>query len=236
MMTYSPILIAHIAGGMIAVLAGSMALVVRKGGRVHRRSGDVFVISMLIMAAGGAYIAFTKSQNFNVFAGTLTFYLVSTATLTVMRKPNKAGRAELVFLLIALAAGITSLTFAVRAQSRGHAIGYTIFALIALLSSAGDIRMLLRGGLDGAQRLVRHIWRMCFALFVAAGSFFLGTAGDPVMRRSGLRATLFTPAIRKTHLPQVPVIIIVVISLFWLFRVLFSNAYKKPRAAVPEVS
>ena len=84
-MTYTPMLVVHIAGGMIAVLAGSMALVVRKGSRLHRRSGDVFAISMLFMAAAGAYIALRKSQSFNVFAGTLTFYLVATAALVVMR-------------------------------------------------------------------------------------------------------------------------------------------------------
>ncbi len=42
-MTYSPVLIVHICGGIIGVLSGSTALVVRKGSLLHRRSGDVFV-------------------------------------------------------------------------------------------------------------------------------------------------------------------------------------------------
>jgi hypothetical protein len=71
---------------------------------------------------------------------------------------------------------------------------------------------------------------MCIALFIAAGSFFLGTASDPVLRRTGLRATLFTPAIRKTHLPEVPVLIIVLLTVFWLCRVWFTKAYKGPSA------
>ena len=87
--------------------------------------------------------------------------------------------------------------------------------------------MLIRGGVSGVQRLVRHIWRMGFALFVAAGSFFLGTASDPVMRKSGLRATIFTKEIRATHLPQVPVLIIVVLTIFWLIGFAFPNAYRK---------
>ena len=228
-MTYTPMLVVHIAGGMIAVLAGSIALVVRKGSRRHRSTGDVFVISMLFMASGGAYIALRKSQPFNVFAGTLTFYLVSTAALVVMRKPRQNGRLEFAFMLVALAAGIIALVFALRAPNKGSVIGYSVFAAIALLSAAGDIRMLIRGGVAGAQRLVRHIWRMGFALFVAAGSFFLGTASDPVMRKSGLRATIFTKEIRATHLPQVPVIIIVVLTIFWLIRVRYSAAYRTPR-------
>jgi hypothetical protein len=226
-MTYTPMLIVHIAGGFIAVLAGCMALVVRKGSRLHRRSGDVFVIAMLLMASGGAYIALRKSQPFNVFAGTFTFYLVATAALVVLRKPKQNGRLEFALMLVALAAGITALAFALQTQVKAHVIGYGIFATIALLSAAGDIRMLIRGGVAGVQRLVRHIWRMGFALFIAAGSLFLGTASDPVLRKTGLRATIFTKEIRATHLPQVPVILIVVLTIFWLIRVRFPYAHRK---------
>jgi uncharacterized membrane protein len=226
-MTYTPMLVVHIAGGLIAVLSGCTALFVRKGSRLHRRSGDVFVISMLLMAVGGAYIAFVKSQTFNVFAGTFTFYLVSTAALVVLRGPKQNGRLEFAFMLVALAAGLTAIAFAFQAKRKGDVIGYAIFATINLLSAAADIRMLLRGGVAGAQRLVRHIWRMGFALFIAAGSLFLGTASDPVLRKTGLRATIFTKEIRATHLPQVPVIIIVVLTIFWLIRVRFPNAYRK---------
>src|SRR4051794_37579830 len=226
-MTYTPMLVVHIAGGFIAVLSGCLALVVRKGSRLHRRSGDVFVISMLVMAAGGAYIALRKSQPFNVFAGTLTFYLVSTAALIVLRKPKQNGRLEFALMLVASAAGFTALAFALQAQKKGDAIGYSIFAAIALLSAAGDIRMLIRGGVAGVQRLVRHIWRIGFALFIAAGSLFLGTASDPVLRKTGLRATIFTKEVRATHHPQVPVLIIVVLTIFWLIRVRFPKARQK---------
>ena len=46
---------------------------------------------------------------------------------------------------------------------------------VAVLAAAGDVRMLVRGGVFGAQRVARHLWRMCFGLFIATGSF-LGTA------------------------------------------------------------
>ncbi len=235
-MTYSPVLIVHICGGIIGVLSGSTALVVRKGSRPHRRSGDVFVISMLSMAAAGAYVAFTKSQPTNVIAGVFTFYLVATAWLTVMRKEKETGRVEFALLLIGLAAGTSSLIVGWEAahSAAGLEAGdsaplYVVFGSVALLAVAGDIRMLIRGGVAGAQRLVRHLWRMGVALFIAAGSFFLGTASDPVLRRTGLRATLFTPAIRKTHLPALPVLMIVILTIFWLCRVMFTNAYKNPR-------
>jgi len=117
---------------------------------------------------------------------------------------------------------------------------YFVFGSVALLAIAGDIRMLRMGGLAGARRLLRHLWRMCVALFIAAGSFFLGMADDPVLRRSGLRATLFTPAVRGTHLPEAPVLIIIVLTIFWVLRVKFAKPYKdlatKRPAAMPPAS
>ena len=34
--------------------------------------------------------------------------------------------------------------------------------------------MLMRSGVLGPKRIRRHLWRMCFGLFIATGSFFLG--------------------------------------------------------------
>ena len=232
-MTYSPILILHIAGGLIAIVAGFIALFVRKGGRLHRKSGDVFVIAMLFMAAAGAYAAVIKSQPVNVVAGTFTFYLVASAWLTVRRKANEKGRMEVGLLLLALSACAGAAFLAWQAShmaKRGGPAPYVVFGLITFLSASGDIRLLIRGGVAGAQRIVRHVWRMGLALFVATGSFFLGMAGDPVARKVGLRATLFTAEVRKTRLPLVPVLIVVVLTIFWLFRVKLSKRYKTAAA------
>lgn len=233
-MTYSPALVVHILGGIAGVLSGFTALVVRKGSPLHRKSGDVFVIAMLSMAAAGAYVAITKSQAMNIVAGGFTFYLVATAWLTVTRKSSETGRMEWILLFLGLVAGATSLVFGWQAahpadDSKSGALvaPYFIFGGVAVLATAGDIRMLMRGGVSGAKRLVRHLWRMCIALFIATASFFLGASNDPVLRRTGLRATLFTPAIRKTHLPEVPVLIVLILTIFWVCRVMFSRAYKE---------
>lgn len=236
-MTYSPILVVHILGGMVGVASGSTALVVRKGGPTHRRAGAVFVIAMLFMGAAGAIAAIVKAQGTNVMAGVFTCYLVATAALTVRRRPSTTGRAEVALLCFGLAIGLSGLALGWAASrqllplGRGDsAAGYVVFGILTLLFVSGDVRMLVRGGVAGSQRLVRHLWRMSFALFIAAGSFFLGTASDPVLRKSGLRATLFTPAIRKTGLPAVPVLIIVALTVYWLWRVQSGRNARKATA------
>jgi hypothetical protein len=45
-------------------------------------------------------------------------------------------------------------------------------AAIMILAALGDLRVMRSGALRGRARLARHLWRMCFALFIAAGSFF----------------------------------------------------------------
>jgi len=45
---------------------------------------------------------------------------------------------------------------------------------VALLAGIGDWRMIRAGGIRGTRKIARHLWRMCFALFIASGSFFLG--------------------------------------------------------------
>jgi hypothetical protein len=49
---------------------------------------------------------------------------------------------------------------------------YFFLATVMILAAAGDVRVLRFGVPRGGPRLARHLWRMCFALFIAAGSFF----------------------------------------------------------------
>ena len=54
----------------------------------------------------------------------------------------------------------------------GVPVGMTFFmGSVMVLAGAGDVRMLLRGGVLGAKRIARHLWRMCLALFIATGPF-----------------------------------------------------------------
>ena len=91
---------------------------------------------------------------------------------------------------------------------------YFFLGSVARLSAAGDVRMLVRGGVSGAQRIARHLRRMCFALFIAAGSFFLG------------QPQVFPAALRKTNLLFIPAFLPLLLMIFWLFRVRFTNAYQ----------
>jgi hypothetical protein len=223
----SPLVFVHVGSGILGMFAGFVALFARKGALVHRSVGTAFFISMLVLSLSGAYLAaFVKPNIGNVLGGVLTFYMVATGWQTIRRTEGRVGLIEVGLLLVALgyAAGAISMAFQARNSATGLAAGYPaplyfFFASIALLSATGDLRMLLGGGVVAAKRIARHLWRMCVALLIATFSFFFG--------RSGIRAVLFTEPVRKTHLPEVPVVIICVVMLYWVWRVVFTNEYKR---------
>jgi hypothetical protein len=74
--------------------------------------------------------------------------------------------------------------------------------------------------LAGALALSRHLWRMCFALFIAATSFFLG------------QADLFPAELRHPALLGLPVLVVLGAMVYWLWRVRFRSALRQAWAAV----
>jgi hypothetical protein len=114
-----------------------------------------------------------------VFAGLLTAYFVGTALTTVRRPSRWTGWFNGAALIVAGWMGLGSIFRGVEAfRSPGGVLNGVPFpmhfflATIFLLAAAGDARVLRAGPLRGGPRLARHLWRMCFALFIAAGSFF----------------------------------------------------------------
>ena len=215
-----PILVLHICAGILGLLSGAAALSFRKGCRWHRVAGNVFFVSMLGMSTAGAYLAFMKHQMNNVFGGVLAFYLVTTAWATGRRRDGETSIFDWGALLVVLAVGAIILTygFEVANSPTGSKDGvpagmYFFLGSVALLSAAGDVRMLVRGGVFGVHRIARHLWRMCFSLFIATGSFFLG------------QQQVFPHWLRKTKVLFLPAILPLILLIFWLCRVRFTNVH-----------
>ena len=231
-MLVSPLLPVHISAGVVGILSGSAAMSFRKGSPRHALAGKVFVIAMMTMSSSAVYLALTKHQMGNVLGGTFAFYLVTTAWLTARRGDGETSLFDWGALLIPLLVGIglwisgLQVVYGHARSTDGIPVGMHFFmGSVMVLAAAGDVRMLLRGGVFGAQRIVRHLWRMCFGLFVATGSFFLG------------QQQVFPAWLRKTNVLFVPALLPLVLLIFWLFRVWFTSTYrKKPLVAQSEAS
>lgn len=84
----------HIAAGSIAIVAGFVALHALKGAKLHRKSGTIFVYAMLLMSSSAAVAATALGEELNAAQGALTFYLVTTALLTVRPRDRLSRRVD----------------------------------------------------------------------------------------------------------------------------------------------
>jgi uncharacterized membrane protein len=206
---------AHISMGTMGLVSGAASMAFRKGSRLHRAAGNVFFVSMLILGGSGAFMAIVFTPNMgNVMGGTMACYLVATAWATVIRKPGQTGRFEIAAALAALGIGVTAITFAFLAATSPNGlfasyppVVYSVFASIALLATVLDARMIARGGLVGAARTTRHLWRMCLTFFIATGSFFFG------------QPKFVPPFLRELGLVPILGLLPLVLLLYWLIRI-----------------
>lgn len=209
------IYVVHIMAGSLGLLAGYVALYAAKGATLHRKSGTLFVYAMLTMSLGGLTIATVRgvAPAINVPVGLLTAYLVITSLTTI--RPLPAGSRWLAIggMLVAFGVFLTDLTFGIQGLANGGkrngipTFPFFIFAVVGLLGGVGDVRMMRSGPLRGAPRIARHLWRMCFALFIAALSFFIG------------QSKVIPEPIRILPLLALPVLAVLVTMFYWLWRV-----------------
>ena len=205
----------HVAMGVAALAAGYVAIAARKGGTLHRRSGVVFVYTMIAMGLAAVGIAIYEGKD-DVASGALTAYLVFTALTTVkpVRGVGRRAPIGLMLLAFAFAAGGFARAFTALEMPGNHIEGVPagmmfFMSSIVLLAAIGDARLIRAGGIQGTRRLARHLWRMCFALFIASGSFV-----------SQLVMMKFMPEWMRS----VPVIVALaaaplVVLLYWMWRV-----------------
>jgi uncharacterized membrane protein len=218
-----PLLILHILGGTIGLLSGTFAIVVTKGSRLHRASGNVFTIAMLTLASSALWLAILKSQHGNIIGSIVTFYMITTAWLAGRRR--NIGGLDWAALLVGIGGAAAVITFGfltLHHPDKNAPVGMCFFlGAVLLLATAGDIRMLVRGAIAGRQRITRHLWRMCFGLFIATGSFFLG---QQQVFPAFLRGSVFLTVLAVLPFP---------IMIYWLVRVRFSKAYKVQPPSTP---
>jgi uncharacterized membrane protein len=216
-MTLLPI---HIIAGVIGLVSGAIALSARKGAKLHRKGGMIFVYAMMVVAITGTVMGALISEMAAVIPGMITFYLVLTSWLTVRRPVLNFHWIDFGAMLLGLTVSIASFSYGFTADGQPTVL-YFIFGAVALLATLGDLRMMLAGGIQGAHRIARHLWRMCIALFLAAISLFIG------------QAQVFPEMLRNSGLLPIPVLLVLFLMFYWLVRVLFTKWYRRFQQPVP---
>ena len=200
----------HVAAGGLALVLGAVALSVKKGGTIHRRSGLLFVYATLVMGISASILG-------NVLGGLMPVYFVGTALTTVRTVSPWTRRINVAALTVAVGLALVDIVGGVKAfnSPRGFLNGvpflmFFFLAAVMILAATGDVRIMRFGMPRGGPRLARHLWRMCFALFIAAGSFF-----SVRERVAKILPVPFTTAPMRA----LPILLLFGAMFYWLWRV-----------------
>lgn len=212
----------HLVIGMLAVTAALLAFAARKGGKVHRLSGYIYI------AAVGVVCLTSISMLRNVFIPPLFMavftaaYCVGGAWLALRRRTSAVLAAEAGLTLFEIAGLVIFLQIAFRAVSEGIVPPFApyVIAAIPVLLLVGDVNWFARQKQRAKLRVSRHLSRMVWGFMVV------------------LRAPLVELAAAGAPIPP-PVFlagpIILALAMIWYFRRRYvragSGAGSRPKAA-----
>ena len=211
------IVLIHACACGLSLATGAAAMVLPKGERHHRIAGDIFLTAMLCLSASGAWIALRQMETATMLANVLGFYLVATGWVAAVRREGRPGLFDRAALLVAALAGAAGLLLgsgtlhAPGLLTAAQADACLVLGAVALLAAALDLRMLAAGGISGALRIARHLWRMCGAMGIATASLILG------------QQDLLPAELRGSTLLDIPLLLILAVMVYWLLRVLVNG-------------
>lgn len=211
----------HIVAGSLAMIFGFAALIFNKGSKNHRRAGNVFFITMLAMASTGAAMAYLNTRSLSVVAGMLTLYLVITAWTTVKTPAGTIKFNDYITLILGIIICVFGIVWGLEGIENGGvkdgfpASMYIVFGSIAGIGALFDLKLIVQKGISGKHRIIRHLWRMTFGLWMAVTSFFLG------------QQQVFPDSMKGSLILTVPVFAVLLILVFWFFKVLFGKRFQR---------
>jgi uncharacterized membrane protein len=204
----------HIAAGIAAILLGVIAVAARKGARVHLAAGMWFAVAMLVLGVTASILEpFRTPRPGSPITGLFVCYFVATSWVSARRRDGRTGKFEMLAAAVALGTGAVMIWAGFTGRSSTPVGSGPVFILGGLCLTAGllDLRVVLRKRLSAGERIRRHLWRMCFAFFIATGSFFLG------------QQKVMPAAVRGSPVLFVLAFAPFAVMLFWLVRLRFAN-------------
>jgi hypothetical protein len=228
MLNISLLMAMHMLTGSVVVLSGAMALLLSKGSSQHKMAGRLFVGSIILMGpvvAAEAWLLPGRISSLGILFVFFIIYLVVSAWLTIHRSEPGIGPLDILAPVFALCISIAGLIMgydAVSNPSEAEALppneAYFFFSALAFVAMLLDANNLKSGGVRGKHRIVRHVWRMSCALFFTTSSLFTGPG-----------SIVFPESVRGNPLLSIPQMLVVIIAIFWIYRLLFSKQRSLPK-------
>jgi uncharacterized protein (TIGR03435 family) len=184
----------HITGGTVALLSMFLPIISRKGGRLHRRSGWVFVIGMTIvsitavMLAGHEFLAGASEGArvggaFLLYVAILTGAGVSAGVRVLGARQRTAPHRHPWDLSVATLLTASALVLAAYGLAIGQALLIS-FSIVGVINGGGQLAYWLRPPSAPMHWWYEHMNQMLGACIAATTAFLVNNAG-----RIGLQNT-----------------------------------------------
>ena len=181
------LLLLHILSGTIALAAAGLAVGSTKGGRLHRRSGNIYTLAMLITGASALVLSIVNPNAFLFAVGVFSLYLVFTGWRAAMLRDGRPRLADHAGGGVMALAGVGMLGWGAQGLIAGtgaQPVILLVFGSIGLTFALMDWRDWARGPVTGKARIARHLGRMLggtIATITAAGVVNLSFLPDLVV-------------------------------------------------------
>jgi len=184
------LLVVHVLAGFAALSTGIVALIARKGRKVHNRAGMVFYYGMITVMVTAYVLAATHFNAFLLVVALLSGYAAVTGVrvLRFMRRKASPGAFDKAFWwghVLSLAAFDGYLAWRGVNFFGGFGIVLTVFSLILAQALFADLRLYRKHkkvGIKANTWLLEHISRMMGAFTAAVTAFLVNniTNVEPV--------------------------------------------------------
>ena len=158
--------VSHVGLGLAAALAAILALAVRKGGRLHRRAGWVYVAAMVVAALTAWVFMIARPLPLAMIQATVCLYALATGILALNPhwRGARAGEIFLLGLLCLVMAGVAAT--AARLYAAGSPLFPAPLVMLAILAYFAmlDLRYLGMAAVPRLARVRRRALRMALAV------------------------------------------------------------------------
>ncbi|MEE6208583.1 hypothetical protein U3A55_00210 [Salarchaeum sp. III] len=162
---FTPVLWAHIGVGVAALVAGAGAMVSRKGSRLHRRFGAVYVAGTAGVVLSAFALTSATRDLFLASIAVFSGYMVFAGYRALAQKPRGRPATRLDYaagiVMVVVAVGMVALGgWGVLVEGRGRSVVLVAFGALALAFAGQDLLTFRRGPSLRFDWFYRHIARM----------------------------------------------------------------------------
>jgi hypothetical protein len=173
---HSTNILIHITAGTVALLLGTIALISRKGNKIHRKSGLLFLLALLFVIATGLIGVFVFGRNtFLLVITLLSAYQGFSGFRTIQTKSNKPALIDITMAIITLVSAFYFLYYFKKiGMMWSPVIIYSTVGWLVTIIAYDFLRYLIPSTQYKRTWFYEHIVKM-IAAFGAITSAFTGT-------------------------------------------------------------